>query len=406
MDNLPVNQNEAWGKDVFPLLSWFKIDKVKNAKVIVAGCGALGNEVLKNLALFGVGNIIVIDYDQIEYSNLTRSILFRPEDADKGFYKAEIAAKRVREINPTVNIQAICGDLATGTGLGVYRRAGVVIGCLDSLIARVLLNRQCFRAGKIWIEGGIGDLEGQVTGYQLNKNCYECGLSDEEQADINATLSCPGIARENEKSGRVATTPVSASIIAAIQVQEAMKIIHKEETEAGLFTSLIGDIFHYEGAHPNASTFEFATYYDDCPSHEFWENVVEIPQLSAGTPVAESLEIIKKQLNVKSVEINLRNDKFVDKIVSRAGNKKFMPMLPESRIADYIEASQELTYLSATEGGLYQNAFENIDEEFPYLDLTLNQIGIPYFDVLQVTTEKGYAYVELSKDKERYSIFL
>ena len=399
-------RNEMWGKDVFPLLSWFKIDKVKNARVIVVGAGALGNEALKNLALFGVGNIVVVDFDKIEYSNLTRSILFRPEDADKGFYKAEIAAKRVREINPTINIQAICGDLATEVGLGVYRRADVVIGCLDSLIARVLLNRQCFRAGKIWIEGGIGDLEGQVTGYQFNKNCYECGLSEEEEADIKARLSCPGIARENEKFGRVATTPVSASIIAAIQVQEAMKIIHKEEVEAGLFTTLIGDIFHYEGAHPNVSTFTFSTYHDDCLSHEYWENVVEIPQLSADTPVAEALKFIKEQLNAKSVEINLRNDKFVDKIVSRSDNKKFLPMLPESKIPDYVETSQELYYLSAADGGLYQNAFENIDEEFPYPDLTLKQIGIPYFDVLQVTTEKGYAYVELSKDKEHYSIFL
>ncbi len=373
---------------------------------MVVGAGALGNEALKNLALFGVGNIIVVDFDQIEYSNLTRSILFRPEDADKGLYKAEVAAKRVREINPTVNIQAICGDLSTGVGLGVYRRADVVIGCLDSLIARVLLNRQCFRAGKIWIEGGIGDLEGQVTGYQYGKNCYECSLSEEEEADIKARLSCPGIARENEKSGRVATTPVSASIIAAIQVQEAMKIIHREETEGGAFTTLVGDIFHYEGAHPNASTFEFTSYHPDCLSHEYWENVVEIRELSADTPVSECLEIIRERLNVKTVEINLRNDKFVDKIVSRSDNKKFLPMLPESKIPDYIEASEELYYLSAADGGLYQNTFENIDEEFPYPDLTLHQIGIPYFDILQVTTEKGYAYVELSKDKERYSIFL
>ena len=65
-----------WGEGVFTLLSWFKKEKVKNAKVLVAGAGALGNEVVKNLALFGIGHIYVCDFDRIEISNLTRSILF------------------------------------------------------------------------------------------------------------------------------------------------------------------------------------------------------------------------------------------------------------------------------------------------------------------------------------------
>ena len=57
-----------WGDGVFTLLSWFKKDKVRNARVLVAGAGALGNEVVKNLALFGVGQIYVVDFDRIEIS--------------------------------------------------------------------------------------------------------------------------------------------------------------------------------------------------------------------------------------------------------------------------------------------------------------------------------------------------
>ncbi|HAV20946.1 MAG TPA: thiamine biosynthesis protein ThiF, partial [Firmicutes bacterium] len=74
------------------LIPWWDQSKLKNAKVMVVGAGALGNEVIKNLALVGVGNILIIDMDIIENSNLSRSVLFRAEDC--GRLKAEVAAER------------------------------------------------------------------------------------------------------------------------------------------------------------------------------------------------------------------------------------------------------------------------------------------------------------------------
>ncbi|HMS34689.1 MAG TPA: ThiF family adenylyltransferase, partial [Ignavibacteria bacterium] len=73
------------------LITWWDQDILKNAKILVAGCGALGNEIVKNLAMLGVGNICVADMDKVEESNLTRSILFRTED--KGLSKAEVICK-------------------------------------------------------------------------------------------------------------------------------------------------------------------------------------------------------------------------------------------------------------------------------------------------------------------------
>ncbi|MCL2417497.1 MAG: HesA/MoeB/ThiF family protein [Bacteroidales bacterium] len=398
------NSNNEWGKDVFDLLSWFKIDKTKNAKIMVVGAGALGNEVLKNLALFGVGHIVIVDYDQIEYSNLTRSILFRPEDADKGYYKAEIAAKRLKEINPTIEVQAICGDLSSGVGLGVYRRVDVVIGCLDGVWARMLLNRQCFKANKIFIDGGIGDLDGYVSGYQLDVDCYECHLSEKERmAAKTSKMPCAGVAQGNQKHGRLATTPVSASIIGAIQAQEAMKIIHKEELEAGKFTSIVGKMFKYDGATLYAPFYsDNSEYYDDCIFHEEWEDIVEVSYLSANTTVKDSLQILKSVLNAESVTIKLVNDKFVDFLISKSENKKFEVMLPASKIPDYIDDNDELTDLTLNDGWVYQNEISEVDENFPYQDLTLRQIGIPYFDIIKVEHEKGISYVELNADKEFY----
>jgi len=393
-DRMP-EVHKSWGSDVFPLLSWFETQKVKEAHVMVVGAGALGNEVLKNLALFGVGNIVIVDFDTIEYSNLTRAILFRPEDADKGLFKAEVAARRIKEINPEICVQPVCGDLATGTGLGLYRRMDVIIGCLDSLQARIKLNRLCFRAGKTWIDGSIGDLEGQVTVYQPGKNCYECNLTEDEKRDVSQRTPCAGIVQLNEEAGRTATTPVIASLIAALQVQEAMKLLHPEVIEAGKFSTLTGKLFAYEGAHPAVSIFEFAAKDTDCIAHEYWAPVIEMPKISVDTTVSETLTLLEHALPTGAIEINLRNNKFVDRIVSREGNKRFLPMLPESKLAEYIMSSEERRNIQLSEG-FYRHDFENIDDTFPFPHLTLRQIGIPPFDVIPISTPQGLFYVEIA----------
>jgi len=111
---------------------------------------------------------------------------------------------------------------------------------------------------------------------------------------------------------------------------------------------------------------------------------------------------LKKLLKVKGVEINMRNNKFVDKIVSDNPEKEFDVMIPESQLDSYINHHEELKKLSYRT--LFRKSFyENVDADFPYSDLTLQQIGIPCYDVLQVSTEKGQFYVELSGDKELYT---
>jgi len=398
MENKEKVIEKAWGEEVFPFLTWFETHKVKDAKVMVVGAGALGNEVLKNLALFGVGTIVIVDFDTIEFSNLTRSILFRPQDADKGYFKADVAARRIKEINPTVRTLPVCADL-NNTGLGLYRRMNVVVGCLDSLEARVALNRLCFRAGKTWVDGAIGDMEGQTSVYQHAISCYECNLTKGEKKDLSKRISCPDIVKMNEKVGRVATTPISASIIAAVQTQEAMKVIHIDDEVR--FRTLAGKIFAYDGRLLSVDIFDFSEYHSDCTAHECWNPVIEAPTLSADATVSQALTIIKQAVGADKVEINMRNDRFVDRIVSRTTNQRFSPMLPASKIPDYIRSSDELNQLQTVEG-FFQHAIENIDETFPYPRYTLRQIGIPYFDVVQVSTPKGLFYVELSQDANQY----
>ena len=85
-------------------------DKLRQGHVMVVGCGALGNEVLKNLVLMGVCHFTIVDFDYVEKSNLTRSILFRKNDVGKR--KVDVAKSRMEELNPEVEVRTIFGDVA------------------------------------------------------------------------------------------------------------------------------------------------------------------------------------------------------------------------------------------------------------------------------------------------------
>lgn len=425
-----------WGEGVFTLLSWFKKERVKNARVLVAGAGALGNEVVKNLTLFGVGHIYVADFDQIEISNLTRSILFREEDAYSHAYKADIVAKRAKEINPQIEVTPIVGNLFSEVGFGLYRSVDVIIGCLDSRLARYLLNRMAMRAGKSWIDGSIENLTGAVKVYTPGISCYECGLSRDEFNNIMLRTGCADVVRTQTEHGRIATTPISASIVGALQVQEAMKIIHKDEanemnesqksqeaekpqeTEKPLiqlvkpidalkpkqalkagppFKTLEGKMLRYEGMTCTTNIYRIGAWKSNCPAHERWENVIKCKELSAKMTVGEVLEKLKEILDVEWAEINMVNNKFIDVIVSDQPEKEFQVMIPESRLDDYIKQNAELRQLSYRTL-IHKHFFENIDDRFPYQQLTLQQIGIPPYDVLMVSSDKGVSYIELTAD--------
>lgn len=386
-----------WGEGVFTLLSWFKQDKVRNAKVLVVGAGALGNEVIKNLTLFGVGTIFVCDFDRIELSNLTRSVLFREKDAYEHSYKAEVAAKRAMEINPQIKVIPIVGNLFSEVGLGIYKDVDVVIGCLDSRIARYLLNRLCMRVGKTWIDGSIENMTGVVKVYSPGINCYECNLSREEFNNIMLRTGCADVVRAQTSAGRVATTPISASIVGAMQAQEAMKIIHTSDGEPTPFKTLSGKMWRFEGMTNTINTYKYSSWKNNCPAHERWTEIIQCDELSANTKVKEVLEKLKKILNVSVVEINMRNNKFIDKIISDRPEKEFVLHIPESKLEDTILSNEELRKLSYKT--IFHKCFyENIDESFPYMELSLIEIGIPRYDIIQVSTDKGLKYVELSKD--------
>ena len=95
----------------------------------------------------------MIDLDDVEPSNLSRSVLFRAEDG--GQPKAEVAARAGRRDQPRGRRSSpIHGDVITDLGLGLFADVDVVIGCLDNREARLWVNRQCWKVGTPWVDAG------------------------------------------------------------------------------------------------------------------------------------------------------------------------------------------------------------------------------------------------------------
>ena len=265
-------------------------DQVRQARVLVAGAGALGNEVLKNLALLGIGYIMVVDFDTIEITNLSRSILFRPGDESQS--KADVAACRIRSINPDVQIEALKGDVVWDVGLGILSRFDAVLGCLDNREARLGLNRHCWQVGVPFIDGALGAVGGQVRLYiPPDSACYECGFDEQDYKELNLRYSCQLLIEEGILKGEVPTTPISASVIGAIQVQELLKLIHNQSV-------LMGHEIEYNGQNHIYRTTRLKRR-EDCLSHDSipLNNIVTLPDATANQITGEALlQLIQKNL--------------------------------------------------------------------------------------------------------------
>ena len=182
------------------------------------------------VALLGVGHITVVDFDEIEESNLTRSVLYRSSDC--GRRKVDVAVEAVQNLNPDVQARPICGSIITDVGLGMFLEADVVIGCLDNREARLWVNRCCWKVNTPWIDGGIQEINGVAKVFQPPDGaCYECAMTENDYRLINLRYSCPLLRQEDLQAGRVPTAPTIASMIGGLQTQEALKLIHRSHRE-------------------------------------------------------------------------------------------------------------------------------------------------------------------------------
>jgi molybdopterin/thiamine biosynthesis adenylyltransferase len=365
----------------FRLINWWDQKRLSQAKVLIVGAGALGNELIKNLALVGVGNLFVADMDRIENSNLSRSVLYR--ESDNGQFKASVACRSARELYPAMRTHAFVGNILHDLGLGLFRWADVVLGGLDNREARLAINRACQKLGKPWIDGGIEQIQGVARVFLPDGPCYECTMSRRDWEALKYRRSCNLLSRSEMEGGMRPTTPTISSIIAGVQCQEAVKLLHGLPTIGGAG-------WYFDGV----NTEGFITEYQrrsECYSHDPLESVVELPFGVADISVGDMLRQARRLLG-PDAELEMARDVLEKLVCPNCGKEELV-------FSSLGKIGAGAAFCPVCPGKLREVVtFFKIRGDEPFVERSLKDIGVPQFDILIARTQDRAIGLELTGD--------
>jgi molybdopterin/thiamine biosynthesis adenylyltransferase len=361
----------------FRLIPWWDQKKLQAARVLVIGAGALGNEILKNLALLGFERIVVVDLDRIEESNLSRTILFSSEDV--GSFKAEAAARSLRKIAPQARARSLVANVVQSCGLGLFAWSDVIIAGLDNREARLWINRCAWKMNRPWIDGAIEGINGVARVFAAGTApCYECTLGETDWKLLEQRMSCNLLLREANTEGKVATTPTISSVIAGIEVQEAVKLLHGMPT-------LASSGFVFEGLNHTSYKVEY-TANPDCMSHFTFADVEELRQKSSELTLEDLRQRGAKDLGAADVVVEFSRDIVHELECPQCGER-------EERFAPVGSIRYEEGRCPRDGQMRVVKTIHSYSGRESFGGQTLDKIGLPLYDVFSVRSaeaEKAY----------------
>lgn len=207
---------------------------LKNARVLIIGSGGLGSPSLLYLAAAGVGHIGIVDFDTVDDSNLQRQVLFTT--ADIGESKAVQAQKRLRDLNPYIDIQVHEFRLDSRNACELIRQYDVVADGTDNFPTRYLVNDACVLEGKVNVYASIFQFEGQVSVFNY---LLPDGTRGPNYRDIFPEPPPPGLVPNCSEGGVLGVLP---GIIGSMQALEVIKVI------TGVGDPLSGRLFLFDAA--------------------------------------------------------------------------------------------------------------------------------------------------------------
>ena len=366
------------------LIPWWDQKKIRDTKVLVVGAGALGNEILKNLGLLGFRDIVVMDLDRIEESNLSRTVLFRSENI--GEFKANAAARSVEALSGESNVRALVGNVMHDCGLGLFLWSDVILAGLDNREARLWINRCAWKVNRPWIDGAIEGINGVARVFLPGSPpCYECTLGEMDWKLLERRMSCNLLTHESNVEGKVPTTPTISSIVAGIQVQEAVKLIHGMPT-------LAGHGFVFEGLNHTSYRVEYTTN-ADCMSHYTLGRVTECTERANQLTLRDLWERGRLDLKASEVTIEFSRD-VVHKLVCPKCGAEQERFAPVGSIA--FEEGK------CPKDGQMRNVLtiHSYSGSEPYGARKLDQLGLPLFDVFTARSAESEIGFLIAGDRE------
>lgn len=219
-------------------------ERLYRAHVLVVGVGGLGCAVTQYLASSGVGKISIIDPDRVDITNMHRQLLYR--NCDVGQSKAMVAARRLKEINPDIQVFPYSSSITTDWFAAQAQTLDVVIDATDNLSSRKLIHLQCRQHQIPLVMGAAIRLEGQlaVFTHQANAPCYQCLTHLFGEAE----LSCV----------EAGVMPAVVGVIGNLQALEAIKLI------LGWPTLAPGQLLLFDGRGMEFRKLMF-NQFDNCP---------------------------------------------------------------------------------------------------------------------------------------------
>lgn len=350
------------------LITWWDQDRLSDSSVLVVGAGALGNELAKNLALVGIGSITVIDLDTVERSNLSRGVFF--SEGDEGRYKADVVAEGVQHLNPELDITGIVGDI-TAQGLGWVRRFDLVLGGLDNREARVWVNQACRKLAIPWIDGAIEGLRGVVRTFLPEGPCYECTLSETDRRILSQRKSCALLNDEEMASGKVPTTATTASLIAAVEVQEAIRVLHGAGRLANQGWTFIGETLD-----------SWVTDYGEdeyCLAHDRYGDIQSV-RATADTSLAEIIAGLGSNGDLEAVDLE------ADMVLDASCLTCDRTVTVNRRLVDLTGKDVECPGCGKM---MAIESATSIAPDHPVLEHPLGVLGLPELEVISIRTAAG-----------------
>jgi len=211
----PHDPLERYSRQVrFPSLGQAGQRALLASKVTLCGCGALGTVLANHLARAGVGSLRIIDRDFIETHNLQRQILFDEEDVRDNLPKAEAAARKLRLINSTIQIEPVVTDIDHTNVLDLVGDADLILDGTDNFETRYLINDAAIKLGKPWVYGGVIGSEGQTMTIVPGKTpCLRCLIEMAPPPGMTPTCETAGVLGP------------AVAVIASLEAVEAIKLL-------------------------------------------------------------------------------------------------------------------------------------------------------------------------------------